>query len=909
MLTPLPIDVLIPELVATFRSAPSLVLEAPPGAGKTTRVPRALLDAGLLREGEVLVLQPRKLAARLAASRVADELNEKPGQTVGYQVRFEDVSSASTRIRFITEGVLTRRLLRDPMLKGVSCVLLDEFHERHLAGDVGLALLMRLQALYRPELRIGVMSATLDATPISAFLNDCPRLRSEGRRFDVSISYFPAEEQTLGGHVAAALNHLLEGQSSAQRGPSHPATLKSNSPIPSDTLNGDVLVFLPGASEIRQAMQSCTRLAEVHKLLLLPLHGELPIEEQDRAIRPADRRKVIFATNVAETSVTIDGVVAVIDSGLARIAGYNPWTGLPTLSVGKISQSSAVQRAGRAGRTRSGVCIRLYSAHDFNARAIHDTPEIRRLDLAETVLELKASGIHDLVSFQWFEAPLSAALESATLLLTRLGALDAQGVVTPIGRRMLAFPVHPRQARMLLEAEARGVRAEGAWLAALVGEKEVVLEQRGRGFQVSSPTSGGPGASHRARGSSRLEVMGPSDLLARMDLLEETLRQGAQADRLRQAGLDPATVYSVERARNQLVQLLKRSEGKESNRERPSEAQLEQALLMTIAAGYPDRLAKRRPTPPKPGNRTVEKSRELIFTFGGTATLAETSVVLEAETLIALDAEARGEGRHSAVRVRLASALEPEWLIDLFPEQIEERIELRWNEESECVEKHQALMYGNLVIESQKVPLVDGEGASILWNVARLKGIGAFIPEDGLDDWLDRVRFVAIAKPELGIQVPTETDLLEVLQMTCEGLTSFSALRSAPLLEDVRGLIGKSMVKQVEDLAPARIRLGNGRMVRVHYPEGQPPFMASRLQDFFGLKTGPTVLGGKVAVVLHLLAPNQRAVQVTTDLSSFWTTHYPKLRRELGRLYPRHAWPEDPIQSEPPPLHRPNRRE
>lgn len=879
-LLPLPIDEVLAELVDAFRRGAPVVLEAPPGAGKTTRVPRTLLDAGLLTGGEVLVLQPRRLAARLSAQRVAQELGESVGNTVGYQVRFEDVSSPNTRIRFITEGILTRRLVRDPLLKGVAMVLLDEFHERHLASDLSLALLRQLQETRRPELKLGVMSATLDASAVASFLPGSHRVRSEGRRFEVRIEHLTPDDRPLSAQVASALNQVLSSSA---------AVLKSAFSGSKDPATGDVLVFLPGAAEIRQAMEACQALASQHKLLLLPLHGELPADEQDRAIRPATQRKVILATNVAETSVTIEGVTAVIDSGLARVAGHNPWSGLPTLGIARISQASAIQRAGRAGRTRPGVCLRLYSSGDFHTRPAYELPELHRLDLAETVLELKAVGVRNPATFQWFEAPPAPALQAAEELLIRLGAVESRGpgagTLTPLGRRMLDFPVHPRQSRLLMEAEARGVGPEGAWLAALIGEKEVVLEQRARGL-----------ASH-AGPRSRLDVMGPSDLLARMDLLQDALKRGFQADRLRQDGLDPGAVGAVDRVRQQLTRLLKRTP-------RPAQDREEQALLMSIVAGYPDRVARRRPTVPKPGNRTTPLSRELIFALGGVATLSESSILLEHETLVALDAEARSDSgaRTSTVRVRLASALEPEWLLDLFPDQLEEKTELRFNPETQAVEKLEAMMYGNLLIEGRKVPLKPGEGSEVLWKAAREAGPETFVPEDALAHWLDRVRFVARSLPQEGVQPPAPEHILEVLETLCGGLSSFAELKAAGLMNEIEHLLSGEARQKLERLAPARLRLGNGRLCPVSYPADQPPFMSSRLQDFFGLKQGPTVLGGKVPVVLHLLAPNQRAVQVTTDLASFWANHYPKLRRELSRAYPRHAWPESPLEAEPPPL-------
>jgi ATP-dependent helicase HrpB len=433
----------LPELVATLRDGNRLVLEAPPGAGKTTAAAPAALP---VVAGEILVLEPRRLAARLAARRVADELGEAIGGTVGYQVRFEDVGGPRTRLRYVTEAILLRRLLVDPRLGGVGAVFLDEFHERHLAGDLALALLARLQRGARPDLRLAVMSATLDAAPVVAFLGGCPRLSSEGRAFPVDVEHLaqpdtrPLEEQ-----VASAVRRLA-----------------------AEKLDGDVLVFLPGAAEIARAHGACAR---IPGLELATLHGDLPPAEQDRAVTPGPRPKVILSTNVAESSVTIPGVVAVVDSGLARVAAHDPWSGLPTLRVTRISRASATQRAGRAGRTRPGRCLRLYTKHDFETRALHDAPEVRRADLAEAALLLHALGERDLAAFGWFEAPDAAALAAASALLDRLGAVH-DGAPTPLGERLLKFPLHPRLGRLLVEAEGRGAGGDGALICALLGERD-----------------------------------------------------------------------------------------------------------------------------------------------------------------------------------------------------------------------------------------------------------------------------------------------------------------------------------------------------------------------------------------------------------------------------------------------------
>lgn len=854
----LPIDPLLPNVVALLRAHNALVLEAPPGAGKTTRVPRAMLDAGMAERGEIVVLQPRRLAARLAARRVAEELGERVGETVGYQVRFEEASSARTRVRFVTEGVLTRRLLSDPELRGVSAVLLDEFHERHIHGDIALALLRRLQRRARADLRVVVMSATLEAAPVASFLGGAPSLRAEGRRFEVAIEHLTRpDDRPLSVQVASALQRLL-----------------------ADGLDGDVLVFLPGAAEIRRAAEACAAIAARADLLVLPLHGDLSPAEQDRAVRPAERRKVILSTNVAETSVTIDGVVAVIDSGLARIASHAPWSGLPTLRVGRISRASAAQRAGRAGRTRPGRCLRLYTRHDHDTRPEHETPEIARLDLAETVLELRASGVTDLAAFEWFEAPPHASIAAAEALLVRLGALDASGGVTALGRRMLRFPVHPRQARMIVEAERRGVAHDGCVLAALLGEREI--------------RSAGRSALTGERNASRRDERGDSDLLAALEAFDEAESVHFDPGRMRELGIDPAAAMAVDRVRKQLVRLC---DVRVAERPRSPEA-YERELLMTILAGYPDRVGRRR-VPVKAAVRAT--SAEVVFAFGGTAQLSDSSVVRDAELLVAVDAEERSDGRSSSTIVRVASRIESDWLLELFVDEVRDLTEVVWNEAAERVDVLRRLMYGDLVLEESRGSVGDPALVSrVLYEAARAKGPRAFVDGDQLDRWLARVAFVREHCRQEELPVLDEGTLDEALAALCEGRRSFAELRDAGLMEALRERLSPRQNQRLEELAPERITLPGGRKARVEYPPGGAPWVASRLQDFFGMATGPSVAGGRVPLVLHLLAPNQRAVQVTTDLAGFWTRHYPAIAKELRRKYPKHSWPDDPTHASPP---------
>lgn len=872
---PLPIDSLLPSVVASLRDTPRLVVEAPTGAGKTTRLPPALLEHGLAGDGEILVLEPRRIAARLAARQAADERGEELGETVGYQVRFENVGGARTRLKYLTEGVLVRRLLADPLLSKVNVVVLDEFHERHLEGDLALALLKRLQQRFRPELRLVAMSATLDAAPVARFLGDCPVLRSEGRRFDVDIEHLARpDERPVAAQVETAVRRLF-----------------------AEGLEGDVLVFLPGAAEIRRAADACAAVAAEFDALVLPLHGELPPAEQDRAVRPAARRKIILSTNVAESSVTIEGVVAVVDAGLARFAEHSRWSGLQTFSVRRISRASAAQRAGRAGRTRPGRALRLYTMQDFNARAEFETPEIQRADLAEAALELHAAGVRDLSAFEWFEAPPARALEQAESLLRRLGALDDEDKVTDTGRRMLDLPLHPRLARVVLEAGSRGVGTEGCVVAALLSERDI------RARQLLNATN-----EHRA---ARPVVHSKSDLLDLSDLFTEAAAKKFAPEVLRRLNLDARAVHGVERVRRQLERLAgaqKRKRTGDARRDaelaQTRQADGEQAdteLLISILAGYPDRVARRRVFKGKAAGENLE----LSLAGGGSAVLASDSLVRAEEFLVAVEAEERrgtraGATRGASTAVRLASAIEPEWLLDLFAERVGETIDVEWNAQLERVETVTRLTYEGITLAESRASVAGHERvAAVLAEAALSLGYETLIDREAAGRFLARVDFLREAFPESGFPALGEADVRASVVALCEGKRSLAELREAARGEGLLRVLGARLSAEqsraLARMAPERITLTRGRQVRVNYESGKAPWIASRLQDFFGMKEAPRVAAGRVPLVLHLLAPNSRAIQITTDLDGFWTRHYPAVRRELGRRYPRHAWPENPL--------------
>ena len=766
-------DAILPEILASLQHTPSLVIEAPPGAGKTTRVPPAVLG---LVSGEVIVLEPRRIAARMAARRVAWEMGEEVGDMVGYQVRFEERISPRTRLRFVTEGILTRRMLTDPFLKGIDAIVLDEFHERHLDSDLALALLKRLQRT-RPELRIIVMSATLDAAPIARFLGNCPTLRSEGRLFDLSIRHLPYSPEPLQVQVRKAVELLETEQHS-----------------------GNILVFLPGAAEIRRTMRECETIARRTGLLVLPLHGDLSPAEQDRAVSPSVERRLILATNVAESSVTVEGVTAVIDSGLARFATYSPWTGLPTLQIGRVSKASSTQRAGRAGRIAPGQVVRLYPEEDYQRRAEYNAPEIACVDLSQLVLSLRAMKIAHLDDLDWLYPPPPAAVQSAELLLDRIGAHSG------MEQRLARFPLPPRLSRILIESLDRGVGEDGCQAAALLG------------LGVRSEKN---------------------DLLAAMDVPQD------------------------HRSRQHTDQLLKMARPPKHSRHD------DDALLVSVLTGFPDRVARRR------------SGNQVLLSTGISAEVAGDPRPYE--FMLAIDAEDRRE--NPLPLIRMTARIEPEWLLDLYPDRIKERSSVIWNHVAERVEKVSALLYDELVIEESRGPASEAEAADLLARKALEVGIDHFVEKQTLEYFLARLTFAGFEQP----------DAAQALRDLCLGLQSFADLRVAsrnliPMLEE------KLNGRLLNEVAPLSIRLMNGRQVKVQYDRGRPPWISSRLQDFFGMRETPRIGPDKTPVVIHLLAPNHRAVQTTTDLAGFWERLYPQVRRELMRRYPKHAWPERPTQ-------------
>ncbi len=832
----LPIDDVLPELLERLRAAGNVVLRAPTGAGKTTRVPGALLDSGLAGAKRVVVLEPRRMAARAAARRVAHERGGAVGEETGWRVRFDDRSGPRTRILFVTDGVLLRRLQDDPFLEDVGCVVFDEFHERSLDADLALAMCRRVQLDARAgdgdPLRIVVMSATLQARPIADFLGDAPIVESEGRQFPVDVRYLsPAERaRTRDADETLAIAAATERASAESA--------------------GHVLVFLPGVGEIQRTHAALESFAKRGRFELLDLYGDLSPEDQDRVLEPCERRKLILATNVAEASITIDGVTSVVDGGSSRKLVFDPSVGLDRLVLGPISKASADQRAGRAGRTAPGTCLRLWTEQEHRALPDEDEPEVRRVDVARALLELAAWGERDLAAFPWLEPPPPAAYARALELLTMLGALDTAGAITARGKRLARLPLAPRLARLLDEGARLGAADEAALAAALLSERDPFRRTQGRRL-----------AAHES----------DSDVVDRVRALEDFER-----DRRLDTPIGELTrsgAFAVLAARDQFAAAV-------DGRARGPAPSLHEALGRALLAAFPDRLCRVRPEDP---------SRAVSATGRGVR-LADECAVRSSELFVAVELRSMPVGEDL---VRQASAVERAWLEEA---DVSRSVELEWDAARARVVAFARTRGHGLILEEAVAPVPRGEASEALLRAAAERDLERALGADRREvrDLRARVAFLAAALPELDWPRLDDDTLRSLLPALCSGRRSFEELSSAPLADALRGLLGHERLVALEREAPETLRGPSGRNLRVAYEPGRPPVLAARIQELFGLAQTPRVARGRVPVVLHLLAPNHRPQQVTDDLESFWNGAYHEVRKELRRRYPKHSWPEDP---------------
>lgn len=852
----LPVYELESGLVAALREHGRVIVQAPTGSGKSTQIPQMLLRHGLLgAKGEVVVLQPRRLAARMLARRVAEEAGTRLGETVGYQIRLESRVSERTRIRFVTEGILLRQMSFDPRLPGVAAVIFDEFHERHLHGDISLARALQIQRTTRPDLRIVVMSATLETARLESYLAPAATLVSQGRSFPVRVEYLPRAVDF-------------------EREPVWEAAARECERIAART-DGDLLVFMPGAYEISRTLQALDASRALRGFALLPLHGELPVEQQDRAVARCAERKIIVSTNVAETSLTIDGVTAVVDSGLARVARFDPHRGINTLLVEKISAASADQRAGRAGRTAPGVAVRLWTESEHARRPAQELPEVRRLDLAEVVLTLKAAGVDDVAAFPWLEAPEPRALERAEELLTDLGALEPVeepadgapargGRITETGRRMLRFPVHPRYARMFLAAQERGCVRPVALMAALT---------QGRSFLLR-------GVDRRTE-ELREEVLGEeqaSDFFLLMRAWRHAEKDRFDLEACRRLGIHAQAARQVGPLFAQFLEIAE-GEGLDAS-ERPYR---DDDVRKCVLAGFSDHVARRLDA----GTLRCE----IVHRRRGM--LARESAVAKAPLLVAAEiSEIGGRGGEVTVLLSLATAIEESWLGELFPGGVVETKGVAYDEQTRRVIARRERCFRDLVLEA-KVGGDDVPPDAAARLLAREVLAGRMRLEawdEAVEQWITRVNRLAEWFPELEVTPITEADRATLVEQVCYGEAGYRGIKDKPVMPVLREWLTAEQFAVLDDYLPERLVMGNGRRSRLTYHQEGPPVLSARIQELYGIDGRFAVGHGRVPVKIEVLAPNQRPIQVTDDLSAFWRDMYPKVKAELSRRYPRHEW-------------------
>ncbi|MGZ5537320.1 MAG: ATP-dependent helicase HrpB [Chthoniobacterales bacterium] len=839
----LPIYELEEDIVRAFEERPRLILQAPTGSGKSTQVPQILLKHGMLGHGQVVILQPRRLAARLLAARVAYERKVSLGQEVGFQIRFQNVVSDRTRIRFVTEGILLRQLIQDPQLRAVSAILFDEFHERHLYGDITLARALLLQETSRPDLKIGVMSATLDTGALQKFLEPCALLTSSGRQHPVEIEYLSkpvrADDYAIWDLAADELVRLA------------PLT------------EGDVLIFMPGKYEIMRTLSAVRASRVSDQFVPLPLYGELPPAEQDAALAHYDKRKAIIATNVAETSLTIEGVRAVIDSGLARIARFDPRRGINTLLIEKISRASADQRTGRAGRTAPGRCLRLWTEREHAERAPQELPEVKRLDLAEVVLTLKASGIDDIAQFRWLESPDPRALARAEQLLEDLGALSPnERLITPLGRRMLAFPVHPRYARMLLAAQEHGCVRAIALMAAVTQGRNLLRRAEGK----------------QAR-EDREDLLGhddDSDLFILTRAFRFAEKNNFDPRRCARLSVNAMAAREAAQLWEQFLAIA-RDEGLNVEAREAAPGAIQRCVL----AGFPDQVAI----------RLDQGTLRCALVHGRRGLLARESVVHRVPLIVASEIrEIESSDKERQVLLTLATRIEEEWLRELFPEAFRESVDVSFDATSRRVIGARRTTFHDLVLRSEPADIPPNESSALLAREVLAGNCPLKNWDNAVEQWIVRVNCVAGWFPELELPTIGEAEKLLMIEEVCRDAISYKEIKERAVWPAVKSWLTAPQQQAIEQLAPERIILPNERKARITYSASSPPTVAARIQDLYGVERNLTIGRGRVPLVIQVLAPNNRPIQITSDLAGFWKETYPKIKKELQRKYPKHEW-------------------
>jgi ATP-dependent helicase HrpB len=835
----LPVASIIDDLKKTLADNPCAVLQAPPGAGKTTVTPLALLNEPWLRQRKIIVLAPRRLAARAAAIRMAEMLGEKIGQTVGYRVRMDSRIGRKTRIEVVTEGVLTRMLQSDPALDRVGLVIFDEFHERNLDGDLGLALCLDMQGVLNDSLRLLVMSATLDTGSVADLLGRAPVITCPGRTF-------PVETRYVGTHVPET---------------SPEPWVRTVIQIAREE-SGNILMFLPGAAEIRYVARQLVRALPGPKWIVAPLFGNLSASEQARAIRPPreGKRKIVLATSIAETSLTIEGIRIVVDTGLQRLPRMDLQSGLTRLVTRPVSKASADQRRGRAGRLEPGICLRLWSRPAHAALALVSRPEICDADLAALALELAVWGVDDPGRLKWLDPPSQASYDGARCLLQTLGALDDQFRITPQGRKMAMLPVHPRLARMICEADSRAVGRLGCDLAALLIERDFLRFEPGRW---------------------------DADMQLRLDLLH-AVRCGDSPTR------SDATVdrFALRRTIASADALAKRIS---ANSRRAGD----QSIGRLLAWAYPDRIAQRRK-----GHRG-----RFLLAGGRGAYLDETDPLASESYLIAVDLD----GKKRQARIYRAASYSLDWLLEQYSEKVSQEQVVGWDQARKAVSAQRVTMLDAITLKSEVLVSPDaGEVLEAMLNGIRQSGLGCLPWSKALLRWRERVLFLKGLELDAG-PWPDTSDLgldLHLEQWLAPYLAGVIRLQDLARLDLKAALYGMLTYEQhrlLDQLAPTHLEVPSGSRIPIDY-SGKIPVLAVRLQEMFGLTATPTVAGGRQNLLIHLLSPAGRPVQITEDLTGFWRSGYAVVKKELKGRYPKHYWPDDPLKAEPTARVRPSKQ-
>jgi ATP-dependent helicase HrpB len=821
----LPIGAALPELRAALDTTGAAVLEAPPGAGKTTLVPLALLDAAWLRGQKILMLEPRRLATRAAARRMASMLGEEVGATIGFRTRLKTQVGPKTRVEVITEGILARMLHHDAALEGIGIVIFDEYHERSLDADLGLALTLETKRYLREELRLLVMSATLDGERVAALI-DAPRVTSAGRSFPIELRYLdrPPQDRFEAG-VASAIRRALGND------------------------DGSILVFLPGGAEIRRVERQLSNLGS--DIIVTPLYGDLPPAAQDAAISPAPKgqRKVVLATSIAETSLTIEGVRIVIDGGLARGPRFDPVTGMTRLVTTRVSQAASAQRAGRAGRLEPGIAYRLWPEREQAQLPPYAPPEIREADLAPLVLTLAASGNSDPASLSWLDPPPAAALSQARTLLIELGALEHAGRITKEGEAMATLPLHPRLAHMALTAKARGQGRLACAIAALLMERDIVR------------------AAPQAR---------DADLRLRIDLINE---RGAARDLPPGLSLDRG---GLQRARDAARQI-------ERSLHLKSDESIDSAETGSVLAlAYPDRIAQNRGA-----------TGQFRLASGGGAELPASDPLAKQDFL----AVAELDGERKTARIFLAAPLSRADIEKDFAARIVASDSIKWDSQSEAVLARRRRTLDAIVLDDQPLREAAPEQATaaLLTGIREL-GLAALQWSREAESLRGRIDFL---HRTLGDDWPDVSDaallasLEDWLAPHLTGITRRTQFAQINLAEALMARLDYTQRRQLDTLAPTHVEVPSGSRIAIDYRAGDVPVLAVKLQEMFGATSTPAIAQGKVPLLIHLLSPAGRPLQVTRDLGGFWTNSYPQVRGEMRGRYPKHPWPDDPLEAKP----------